>query len=339
MNIQKSLIVLITISYLLYGCKNENNYEHKADKLNWDNAKILNAVEELVINKNSDTLLFSVQDIIISNPKYIYVSDLADVSIKKFSREGNLIKQIGGRGEAPGKFKVGPSKLAYNSLKKLIAVVDHTTPFINLYDEDLNFTDRIIAPFSVTDIDYDDSGKLLVAMPPIKGWPTSILILDQNSETDTTFNPKNLYGHQLLDMFSIRYNPFSKNINILFFYRNLIQSYDYDGVLVREFAINGFPYVSDRYPDKTKAGEVPKWKIFRDFFIDKNGFMYILTGGNLESSGKKIFILDQNYIIIKILILPIETNIILSMGNDHYYCSGNYKTSLIKYGVSSNDKK
>jgi hypothetical protein len=296
----------------------------------------------LEINSNSDTLIFQLQGITTDNSGNIYISDKLDYKVKKFNEFGKLVFSNGRRGKGPGEFLFGPANISYSNYKKELAVIDHTTASVLFFDNNLQFVKKLAVDKPVFDVDYYPNGNLIVATPPVDFVKNSIQIFDNKLKELKHFDPHNLIGNTLYDMFRIKINKVTSMIVAMYKYRNLIQLYTTNGKLVKEISIPGLPELSETV-EKGKETIVTKTSIpakdlFWDFAIDKSGNIFVIGGEYSKHNKRDIYILDQNGSYLEQVSIKDETPFIHINDKSELFFSKNRKTSLIKYKMHRNEK-
>ena len=157
------LIVVIFVSIALLSCnpeksKNENKIEEiylQVQKFqnfsNLKNEKIIK--EDSFINPISGT---------VDSEGNIYIIDAKSYELYKFSKDGNLIKKTGRRGNGPGEFSFPRAVYIFNNK---IYTFDYNQPFVNIFRKDLTLMEQIKFsemrhPF---DIVFLESGEIVIS--------------------------------------------------------------------------------------------------------------------------------------------------------------------------------
>ncbi|MFA3783932.1 hypothetical protein ABRY23_12805 [Melioribacteraceae bacterium 4301-Me] len=299
--------------------------------------------KELEINKASDTLLFQISGITTNTKEEIYISDKLDYKIKKFSPRGNLLIYKGRKGEGPEEFKLGPSNITYDLKYHRIAVIDQTTQVVKLFNEKLVFNKSIFVPKNVADIEFDDKGNLIVSTPPLNDGLSSIFIYNNNDTLINSFNPVHLSGNVLMDIPNINVVRKYHRIICLYRFRNLIQIYDYKGILQQEFSIPGLPDIAETETPPQNISYlkwgIPTKVIFWDLASDSQGNLYILGDDYSKHPRRDIYILNIHGKVIGEITLENESKYIYIDNDDNLYATKNEGTTLEKYRIIKNVKR
>lgn len=297
----------------------------------------------LTINSKYDTLLFQVQGISGNTVGELFISDKLDYCVKKFNKNGNYISSRGRRGRGPGEFNLGPANIVFDETSKNIAVVDHTTNLIYIFNNDLIYQSSILAAAAVSDIEYDNQGRLIVAMPPVGSIAECLQIYDENGKKDLPISVRGLIGNPLLDMFFVDFNKYHNKIIIMFRFKNKIQVYDQTGIFVREFGIPGLPDIAETKilpgQENLFKGGIPQKDMFWDVESNHKGEIFILSGDYSENPQKDIYIADI-YGNVKYTITLAESSKFIYLDNENYLLASNGDlTSVVKYSLKYAAKK
>lgn len=287
----------------------------------------------MTINEKGDTLFYSIGGFAITSADELFISDRLGFKIRKFDRNGIHLLSTGAKGEGPSEFRMGPGKLAYDSYRKKLAVIDGQLPIIKVFDEKLNYERSFFAPAPIVDLVYDDLGRLIVAVVPSKGSIRSITILDEQGNPVKSFDPKDVVGESWLDAFTIDFHRYHRKIVVVFFHRNIIQILDLDGRWEHQFSIQDLPE-KVRTTKRTIGNqpvEFPENFLFWDVASDGLGNIYLLGAHYSKYENKTIYVTNAKGKLLTVLKLPIATGSFSMNENGMLITKENYGTAVGVY--------
>lgn len=280
------------------------------------------------INEYQDTLLYQIQGFTTTSKNEIIVSDKIDYKIKKINHDGSLIKSAGRRGGGPGEFNVGPANIVFSDKNSSIAVVDHTQAIVKIFNSDLKFIFNIYTNIAIADLDYDNNGNLIIATIPLNKKQEAVTLYNSVGEKIFSFNPSNLIGNPLYDLFFIEYNHLKNLIILMYRFRNLIQIYNTNGKLIQEFSIKGLPEIADSETTNTQIGKIPVKDIFWDIASDKFGNLYIIGGDYSPQSKMTIYLTDYKGNLLNIFLIK-EKSSFIHVDQDGFIWTSNADNTII----------
>lgn len=284
--------------------------------------------EILRIGDRPGTEILEVFDVCTDNNGNIYVSDKLEYAVKKFDKNGNLILKVGGKGQGPGEFRVGPG--AITCAGDIIAVVDFTTSIIHLFTKDLKFIKLISTPSAISDITSDKNGNIYAAYVNFKGgkFSTEIAIFNKSGQNIKVIKVGDGFLNAFLGFARL---SCSRDYLVLnYFCLNQIFLIDkINGKIVKKFSIMGLPEKSKF--EKMGEIEVPEENMFNDIAVNpSNEHIFILSGGYSKNPGKDIYILDKKGSLLQTVVLPEKTKFIYFDHEGYLYTSGKENTILKK---------
>ncbi len=246
---------------------------------------------------------------VVTSTDELFISDRMGFRLRKFDKHGTLLMSAGSKGESPNEFRRGPTRVAYDSFRRKLAVGDYQLPIIKVFDDKMRYEKSYFAPAPVLDLVYDDRGRLIVAVPPAKGGLRSISIFDEHGSVIGSFDPKGLLNEPWMDAFTIDFDRRHKKIIVVFLHRNLIQILHPDGTLDRQFSIDGLP---DKVPSTRKvfhgqSMELPDSFMFWDVAADGDGNIYVLGAHFSKKKNRTIYVFQIDGRLQTVLNLPVET--------------------------------
>lgn len=136
---KKVTLIIITV-FLLLGCnkKNKENF-YESKRLNDFKLSLIDSL----IFYNEDKLFISQTYDIISNGRYILISDFNFMKVWIFNKNLKLIKIIGHKGHGPQEYTYPPNIVFVDDTLYLI---DTKSRNINIYDKNFNFINGIKLP-------------------------------------------------------------------------------------------------------------------------------------------------------------------------------------------------
>ena len=272
------IIVLLVLSILVYNLLIESSNETKF------------SIDKILTINEEDTLLYGVSQICVDDSSYIFVADKFDYRVKKFTKTGSYINSVGQQGGCGECFNKGPAYISYFKDSSIIAVADYMTNEVKLFSSELEYIKTIIIYAPINDLIFDENGYLITARPPIANLGISIARMNQKGDIINSFDPVELTGNMILDMFSISYIKANRLIVLAYFYRNLIQVYDFNGKLIKEINIPGIREVAEfteMSKNKSFSEKLPGKKVIKCFDTNKKDLIYIIIN-KLENKNEQV---------------------------------------------------
>jgi hypothetical protein len=278
--------------------------------------------QALVIGEHED-VIFQWTDVDTDSLENIYIADALDYSIKKFDKNGNLIKKTGRKGNGPGEFS-DPRMLAIN--KDHIFLTQQSIPSISVFDTTLRFLYSI--PFSapIFDIHVINANKIILAAPSSNGY--GCLTTIDTAGTILANHPIILDGHAgIMGFFRFSIDA-ENNYYAAFTFQNTILKLTPDGSTQWKTGL------IDNLEQKTR--EVGKFMLpqniyYKDIKLDRRGNIFVLSGQIKKDKGQEIFVLDDAGQLLSSFFLPQQTHLLHMDRYDHLYVRANMGTSLVKY--------
>lgn len=285
--------------------------------------------EILSIGSVDDDILYEWAGITTDPAGNIYLTDSIDCHIKKFSKEGKLLKKGGGKGQGPGEF-LAPRLIKY--FKNAIYVNDQYIPGIQIFDEELNYKGKILLKVPV--FDFKVINEELMALTTLTSEKTFyIYFYDRNGNLKEKIPyyisediSKNMLG---LAKFEIDKNG---NFYIIFVYQDIIEKLDSKGNPIwRKSLFKG----EKSKMEKSKYGPfaLPENTIYKDIEIDRNGYIYILTGSIAENRSRDVYVLSPKGDYITKFTLQDTTHLIHIDSENNIYSRAEMGVTLKKYSI------
>lgn len=285
--------------------------------------------EILSIGSVDDDILYEWAGVTTDPKGNIYVTDSIDCFIKKFSKDGKLLKKGGGKGQGPGEF-LAPRLVRY--FKNALYVNDQHIPGIQIFDDNLNYMGKI--PLKVLVVDFKVINEELIALTTLTFEKTFyIYFYDRKGNlkekvpyyTSDDIN-KNMLG---LAKFKIDKN---RNLYIVFVYQDMIKRLDMNG---NQIWIKSMFKGEKSKMEKSKFSRFafPENTIYKDIEIDRNGYIYILTGSLAENRSRDVYILNSEGNYITKFTLPDTSHLIHIDSENNIYSRAGMGVTLKKCSI------
>ncbi len=156
---KKALVGVFVLSFFVFA------------GIRWE--KIIRAGED----GNKVSLLFLPSDMVFGEKDSVYVIDLKGCVLRKYSKEGKLLKETGRKGNGPGEFRA-PFSIFLEA--KRIYVWDMKLRRISVFDNKLAFINSFRLPFNINDFFIAD-GKIYASVSS-PGELANIFVLNNKGE-------------------------------------------------------------------------------------------------------------------------------------------------------------
>ena len=214
-----------------------------------------NRILKISTNTNHISTLLDLSDdkagALITDPQSgaIFVTTIESHEVHKFTKNGDLIKTVGGIGSQPGRFNF-PNGLRVSRQSELY-ICDSFNQRIQIFDLDLNFK-RVLGTVETwpTDVDFDSSGN--------------IYIVCNQRNCIQVFSPAE---QLLLTIGGERGNPFYRPISLVF-YKELVYVTDIGGHHVSVITPSG------EHVARFGEGYLKKPE---GIAIDEDGYVYVTS--------------------------------------------------------------
>ena len=153
---------------------------------------------ELGSEDREEEIFFRIADIEADKNGNIFILDSGNYSLKKFSKEGKFLKEIGREGQGPGEF-IRPSNICVDIDGK-VYVNEIVGRRISIFDNSLNFL-KILKPklsSSIVDIFIDKEGGIIGLHNPWKADENYFSILSSDGvRLNSFFNERHVFAPKL----------------------------------------------------------------------------------------------------------------------------------------------
>jgi hypothetical protein len=277
--------IVVILLFSLTCCKDAADMER--------DIKTLSVSKIFEINGAKDTLIFKIGGLALGNDSTFFLSDMIDYRIKLFDSNGIYESSFGGKGTSVGNFEKSPYRLAYDYLAKRLAVFEHSSNHIKIFDQKYNQLNEIILQAPISELQFDNESNLITAYSFAPQKINYINFWDTKGNSIFSFNLVNLTGNGLLDMIKFSFNKYNNKIIVAYLYRNLIQVYDKNGHLEKQFSLPFLPEQSEtkietlKTPVGTMQNEIPLFYMFHSISTDNKGKIYLLAGHYSDGGEKK----------------------------------------------------
>lgn len=222
---------------------------------------------------------------------FIYSIEISNNRIFKHSISGELQANFGSEGRGPNEFSKTPSELTYNAQDK-IAIIDNGNFAIRFYSKNLvPFESVIRLKLPASDIDFAESGKLLISYLPVSNKINSIQVYDDKLKLFSEFNPQIEADNFILNSFYIN-SLFDDLILVTYRFRNLFQIYNQSGKLLHSFSLRDLPAMSKTQnlnTDSPYGKNIPTDLIFYSPTIDDNNNILLIGAAYSKVPHKTLY--------------------------------------------------
>ncbi|MFO7889337.1 MAG: hypothetical protein R6V04_03255 [bacterium] len=278
--------------------------------------------EVLSIGSIDSEILYQWADICTDDSGNIYLTDMMDYSIKKFTPEGEFIKKTGRSGQGPGEFNAIRFIKYYNNH---LYVTDQYRPGIQVFDTNLQY--RYSIPFLKPIADIQILSHNRIAIPDvIEG---NIQIIDSLGNKNEIFYYKKNQKRKNSDNLGFFPNmiefEFDNQNNLYMCYtaKNKIKQCNKKGKTI--WSVTFFKNKKQEY-NNSYGLKTPEYFYYKDLALDTSMNIFILGGNLSKNKSRDVYILSQNGEHITTLTLPDETHCI-------YIDKENYLYSRAKQGI------
>lgn len=297
--------------------------------------------KEFEINGEKDTSIYKVGEL-INNKSGLIVPDMLDYKIKLFDNNGAYRSSFGGKGNSPGNFEKSPCKLAYDSLSRRLAVYEYTSSHIQNFNDKLKQISEIMLRGPISGLQFDNKSNLITAYLFVHAGIQYFNIWDLSGNNILSFNPSHLDDSGLLNIFKFSFNKQLNKIIVMYLYRNLIQVYDKNGNLEKEFSLSFLPKLSEtrmeniKTPVGTMQNKFPLHYMFHDVSTDNTGKIYLLAGYYSPNGGERkiIYVVNIDGTVLNKIVLDTRANSIFCGDNNCLFTVSEKQNIITKYRIN-----
>lgn len=296
----------------------------------------LSLEEVLSIGGLDNDLIFAWSDLDVDPQENIYVLDFMDYSLKKFNKKGRFLLKKGRMGQGPGEFSC-PRIIRYHSSR--IYVIGLHNPWIQVFDNDLNYRKRIPLAIPAVDLDVIDRDRIIISSPSAPS-PSNLI----------TFGDKGIkkHPHELTRQGKEYWSAFKKferdsrgHFYLMCTFVDRIEKRGpNNGKLWSVTLLGGKKPEYVESLSETGPSMLPRHVIFKDIAFDIYGYVYILGGHLSKHRSRDIYVLDPSsgkHVLT--LLLPEPSHNIHFDRRNNFYCAAEEGTCVKKYRLIYRFKK
>jgi len=283
--------------------------------------------------------IYKCMDLTIDEQNNIYIIDGLDNLIKKFDKNGKLLKKAGRKGAGPREFKTLPGLVYY--YKNKLYVTQQIMPNIQVFDKNLTFKYVISTGISPWCIDSFEN-KLFAGNSYFRGKLGIVQFDKQGIKKDNIDFKRNI--KDLIYKGKKFVIDKMGNFYIVYNYINKIAKYNKEKKLIWSKSLKFLDVYKSKknkigYPEKTTFKDIK-----HDIKHDKEELFYILGGGYSKNVARDIYILNSEGKHLKTLTLDEPSHFIHIDENNKLYSRGDMGCAInvykiIKKGSSKDGKK
>lgn len=300
-----------------------------------DDFKSIQLKEILSIGTLNDDLIFFVTSVVTDDEEFIYLTDSLDCALKKFDKNGILIKKTGRNGQGPGEFQF-PVLIEY--CNDMIYVVDQKRHGIQIFDKDLNYKTQFAFNLPIFDLEGLDDEHIFVLSQFLDSFPPilqlNIININKLTKLDSLKKKPEKNFWKSNGKFEIDNHG---NIFFVSSFEDFIAKFDKDKKLIWEKTLLGGRTAKQK-KTKTVISTFPTEMIYKDIALDKFGNSFILGGHVAEHRSRDIYVLDIKGNHLTTFILPEPSHFIYIDKNNFLYSIAGEGITLKKYFIEYVEK-
>jgi len=300
--------------------------------------------EVLVIGDSYEDLMYQRPGLTTDNEGNIYITDLRNNLIRKFDKNGELIKETGLKGRRPRELQ-GPSLIKYHNEKLYVSEV--LSPGILVFNQDLEYAAEIPIPFTVTGLniisdeqiavtalrrDYEEGRAIFcIYIYDIEGNEVEKVIYARGRKL-TMMNMVN-FAVERTGEFIVAYT-WEDRIEKLD--KTLDEEAEEEKVeILWSQNLLGKRKVRMREEEDSKPvfGEYPVEAVYKAVTLDSRGYILILGGHLSENSNRDVYVLRGNGQYLTTFTLPEPAHAIHVDRNNFLYTRSSKGTAFRKYAL------
>lgn len=287
-------------------------------------------MEVLTIGGLDDDLLYQWAGLATDEDGNIYVTDLKDYAVKKFSPQGVLIKKTGEKGRGPGEFD---SPVIIKYFENHLYVTEIYVLGIHVFDRDLGFVKKIPLNHPVRGLVVLPAGRFAVSGLKdldAEGSQYSIRFYDSAGKDDG----KIVYETSDASDFMMHSVSFTlddqENIWMAYSWIDRIRKMNKQGNTLIDKRLLG---IGKPKMKKTELGNIPTQVVFKSIEPDRKGHLFVLGGHLSKNSSRDIYVLSQDGRLLTTLTLPEPTHMIHIDNRNYLYSRADEGISIKKYAL------
>lgn len=283
--------------------------------------------EVLSIGSTDDDLLYQWAGVATDLKGNIYVADSIDCSIKKFSKDGILLKKAGRKGQGPGEFETLGLIKYFN---KSIYVTELFIPGISIFDEELNFKGKIPIRVPVADMKVIDEDSIAISTFSFEK-SSYILIFDRkgNIKRKIEYFKLDDIKKSMLGMVKFETDE-RENFYIVYSFQDKVEKLDKDGKKLWSLSLFNNKKVKMKKFERSFF-ELAQEVVYKDIEIDKEGNIFVLCGSFSKNNSRDVYVIDQNGKYLTTFTLPDTSHRIHIDHESNIFSRANMGVTLKKY--------
>jgi hypothetical protein len=279
------------------------------------------------LGSGRDALLYSVSGISADCRGNIYVTDILDYSVKKFTGRGAYVGKVGHRGTGPGEFRnpalslvTGERLLVLQTGVSRIQVFDTALGYRGVFSVQGGMPVDMVAckPGGMAIALYSDTcaAAILVYDRPEGCIPRRVQLLPTGMK-----HP--LYGAVRIGVFR------DGTIVVAYLFMNRVEVYSLEGKLLRRFSVPSLG-VGEKGIDN---GLLPEETYFRKVLVDGSDNILLLGGNRAPHPGREIFVCSRNGRFLRTYLLPFRARVIAGGENNEVFAADEGGTRVEGYTI------
>ncbi|MGD2245687.1 MAG: hypothetical protein PVI11_03980 [Candidatus Aminicenantes bacterium] len=291
--------------------------------------------EVLVIGDLHEDLLYKRPGLTVDNEENIYITDLRNNLIKKFDKNGELIKGTGLKGRRPVGLQ-GPSLIKYHNKKVYVSEV--SSPGILVYSQDLEYEREIPIPFTVTDMHVISEVQMAVTAlkREYEEGRAIYCIYIYDIETEETENIIYARGRSLSMMNMVNFVVDRRGEFVVAYnWEDKIEKLDSEGEILwtQSLLDNRRVRMREEKDPRPAFGEYPVEAAYKAIALDNRGYILVLGGHLSENINRDIYVLRENGQYLTTFTLPEPAHAIHMDRNNFLYTRSSKEASFRKYAL------
>lgn len=256
----------------------------------------------------------------------VYVTDMIDYSIKKYSATGLFIKKTEQRQTGPAEFM---SLRIIGFHENRLYVTDQFNPGIEVFNRDLAYLTRI--PYDKPVVDLEILRKNEIGVTTLSTTrPGAVEIIDSLGQVQKTIPYPRSEPNPLMNVASFEMDD-EKHLYICFKFRDEVIKTDFKGN-----EIWTAHFYQNQKPETTHilGLTLPKKPVYKDIALDRCGHIFILAGRLATHKSRDVLILNKDGKQLSTVTLPETSHCIHIDDRNALYSRGENGSVLRKYEIN-----